>query len=124
MGTCKDDDTCEQSATKGEIESLKSLVLWGLLSIFSLVYFNSGRIQRIDRNTESIREYGTIGANHKGSLRDQQTIRELLDESPASRQYSIRQEKARQWDELMEIAEEKEWLEEQEWYDGTNPYRD
>ena len=24
MGTCKDDDTCEQSATKGEIESLKS----------------------------------------------------------------------------------------------------
>ncbi len=124
MGTCKDDDTCEQSATKGEIESLKSLVLWGLLSIFSLVYFNSGRIQRIDRNTESIREYGTIGANHKGSLRDQQTIRELLDESPASRQYSIRQEKARQWDELMEIAEEREWLEEQEWYDGTNPYRD
>ena len=124
MGTCKDDDTCEQSATKGEIESLKSLVLWGLLSIFPLVYFNSGRIQRIDRNTESIREYGTIGANHKGSLRDQHTIRELLDESPASRQYSIRQEKARQWDELMEIAEEKEWLEEQEWYDGTNPYRD
>ena len=121
---CKDDNTCEQSATKGEIESLKSLVLWGLLSIFSLVYFNSGRIQRIDRNTESIREYGTIGANHKGSLRDQQTIRELLDESPASRQYSIRQEKARQWDELMEIAEEREWLEEQEWYDGTNPYRD
>ena len=78
-----------------------------MLSIFSLVYFNSGRIQRIDRNTESIREYGTIGANHKGSLRDQHTIRELLDESPASRQYSIRQEKARQWDELMEIAEEK-----------------
>lgn len=124
MGTCKDDDTCEQSATKGEIESLKSLVLWGLLSIFSLVWFNNSRIQRIDRNTESIREYGTIGANHKGSLRDQHTIRELLDESPASRQYSIRQEKARQWDELMEIAEEKEWLEEQEWYDGTNPYRD
>ena len=121
---CKDDDTCEQSATKGEIESLKSLVLWGLLSIFSLVWFNNSRIQSIDRNTESSREYGTIGANHFGSLRDRQAIRELLDESPASRKKLIRWEKARQWDELMEIAEEKEWLEEQEWYDGTNPYRD
>ena len=121
---CKDDDTCEQSATKGEIESLKSLVLWGLLSIFSLVYFNSSKIERIDRNTESIREYGTIGASNRGAIRDQHAIRELLDESPKTRKGLIRYEKAHQWDKYMENPEEKEWLEQQEWYDGSNPYRD
>ena len=120
---CKDDDTCEQSATKGEIESLQWLVLGGLVSIYSLVWFNNSRIQRIQRNTESIHQYGTIGANHFGSLRDRHAIRELLDESPASRKKLIRWEKARQWDDIVE-QQDLEWLEEQGWYDGTNPYRD
>ncbi len=120
---CKDDNTCEQSATKGEIESLQWLVLGGLVSIYSLVWFNNSRIQRIQRNTESIHQYGTIGANHFGSLRDRQAIRELLDESPASRKKLIRWEKARQWDEIME-QQDLEYLEQQGWYDGTNPYRD
>ena len=120
---CKSDDTCEQSATKGELENLTSLLVVGFTAVYALVWINNSKLSRVQRHTDAIHRYGTIGANHMGSLRDQQAIRELLDESPASRKKLIRWEKARQWDEIMDIAEEKEWLEQQEWYDGTNPYR-
>ena len=75
-------------------------------------------------HTDEIHQYGTIGASNRGAIRDQHAIRELLDESPKTRKGLIRYEKAHQWDKYMENPEEKEWLEQQEWYDGTNPYRD
>jgi len=123
MGTCKDDNTCDQAATKGEIETLQSIVVIAASMLVTLGFLNNGRIQKVQKHIENRSEYGTIGANHKGSLRDQHTIRELLDESPASRKKLIRWEKARQWDEIME-QQDLEWLEEQGWYDGANPYRD
>ena len=121
---CKDDNTCDQPATKGEIETAVLVGGWFLAVSVFLAWVNNTQIQKMQSNTESIRQYGTIGGMSRGSLRDQHAIRELLDESPASRRKRIQWEKARQWDEIMDIAEEKEWLEKQEWYDGTNPYRD
>ncbi len=124
MGTCKDDNTCDQPATKGEIETLQSIVVIAASMLVTLGFLNNGRIQKVQKHIENRSEYGTIGASNRGAIRDQHAIRELLDESPKTRKGLIRYEKAHQWDKYMENPEEKEWLEQQEWYDGSNPYRD
>ena len=103
---CKDDNTCDQPATKGEIESLMAWGVFGLGALAILLMRDTKREMRAVRV----------------AMNDPHAIRELLDESPATRKALIRYEKARQWDRIME--EEKEWLEQQEWYEGTNPYRD
>ena len=84
MVGCKDDDTCDQPATKGEIETLQSYVVWGLVSIFTLVWINNSKISRVKSNTDEIHQYGTIGAPNLGAMRDKHGAPELEGKRRAS----------------------------------------
>ena len=115
MVGCKDDDTCDQPATKGEIETLQSYVVWGLVSIFTLVWINNSKISRVKSHTDEIHQYGTVGAPNLGAMRDKHAIRELLEETPRSRKSSIRAHNFHEWEQFIKkgLVEDKE-----------NPYRD
>ncbi len=115
---CTDDDTCDQPATKGEIESLQSLIAIASSVIVTLGLLNHLMLGNVQRHTNYNNRFheGIIG------IRDQQTIRKLLNESPTTRKALIRDEYARLWDKAME--EHPEWMEEQGVAHLDNPYRD
>jgi|TARA_R110000824_G_scaffold252363_1_gene441128 hypothetical protein len=116
---CKDDDTCDQPATKGEIENLVNLISIGFSAVFALVWINNSKISRVKSHTSEIHEYGTIGAPNQGAMRDKKAIRELLEESPRSRKRAIQFQNAIEWDRLKQ--HKKKWVRPSE---DKNPYRD
>jgi len=116
---CKDDDTCEQSATKGELENLTSLLVVGFTAVYALVWINNSKLSRVQRHTDEIHRYGTIGAPNQGAMRDKRAIRELLEESPRSRKRAIEFQNALEWDRLKQ--HKKKWMRPSE---DKNPYRD
>ena len=86
---CKDDNTCDQPATKGEIESLMA---WGFFALGAFAIL----LMRDNKQTVAHSgKYGTVGGVGLSALNDQHAIRELLDESPEKRKASILFHKAK-----------------------------
>ena len=89
---CEADDTCDQPATKGEIESLMA---WGF---FGLGAFAILLMRDTKRAIDDSGKYGTVGGVGMSAMNDQQAIRELLDESPEDRKAKILFHSAKQFE--------------------------